>query len=127
MISKITKTVFNESNSIRLVQNELEKNNRMKTFFSENDRTPFLCEKSSGLDLAQYIEEYSDDALGYGLYVLKKALAMNPEDRYVSIKKLQEDILIWQKEECLHPSRINLALAGSRDQFYKRGERRKPR
>ncbi len=40
MISKVTKDVFNESAGNRLLQAELEKNHRIKTYFNENDKTP---------------------------------------------------------------------------------------
>lgn len=40
MISKVSKSFFNESNSIRLLQEKLEINGRIKTYFTENDKTP---------------------------------------------------------------------------------------
>ena len=40
MISKVSKSSFNESNSIRLLQEKLERNGRIKTYFTQNDRTP---------------------------------------------------------------------------------------
>ena len=40
MISKVTGNDFNESTGNRILQGELEKNHRIKTFFNENDKTP---------------------------------------------------------------------------------------
>ena len=40
MISKHSKSAFDESESIRILEELLESTREIKTFFSENDRTP---------------------------------------------------------------------------------------
>ena len=82
MISKITKNVFNESNSIRLVQNELEKNNRIKTFFSENERTPNT-------------DGYFEVLDGYGVPLKRFVVQIKSVER---LKKLKSGKNIYQAD-----------------------------
>lgn len=79
----------------------------------------FLKSYNSSFELCEYIANYTGDELGYGLEILKKALAFDPEKRYRSALNMQEDLMIWQKKEFLHPSVLNLALARSRKTYYK--------
>ena len=79
----------------------------------------FLKSFNSPFELCEYIANYTSDELGYGLWILKKALAFDPEKRYESALNMQEDLMLWQKKEYLHPSVLNLALARSREIYYK--------
>jgi len=73
----------------------------------------------SGRALVDYINHYSGEEFGYGLEILKKALAFNPKKRYESVLKMKEDLMIWQKKEYLNPSELNRALARSKESYYK--------
>ena len=86
---------------------------------SNTETRKFLKPYNSPFELCEYIANYTSDELGYGLGILKKALAFDPEKRYKSALNMQEDLMIWQKKEYLNPSVLNLALARSREIYYK--------
>lgn len=79
----------------------------------------FLKSMDSGFELCEYIANYTGDELGNGLDILKKALAFDPRKRYGTAKRMQEDLMLWQKKEFLEPSALNLALARNRENYYK--------
>lgn len=65
--------------------------------------------KYSERSLLSFFEEKLVCA-GYGMHVLKKALDLNPQNRYATFSDMKDDILLWRKEEYINPSELNLAL-----------------
>ena len=80
----------------------------------------FLDSINSGSVLSEYISDFSGEELGYGLTVLRKSLALNPEERYKSAMKMKNDLMLWQEKECIHPSVLSEAMKRSKEICFSR-------
>ena len=79
----------------------------------------FLREDFKDFELSEYLINYQGNELGFGLEILRKALALDQTKRYISARDMQEDLMIWQKMEYSSPSVLKLAMAKNRENYYK--------